>query len=39
VNTRRIIAAVLLAVAGAAAAQAPAPVRVITFDGGWNLPL
>ncbi len=43
-NLRRIVGLVLATLlAGAALAQAPTPapttLRVITFDGGWNLPL
>jgi ABC-type nitrate/sulfonate/bicarbonate transport system substrate-binding protein len=33
------LVASLLAVAGHAQAQTPAPLRVISFDGGWNLPV
>ncbi|HEV8256575.1 MAG TPA: ABC transporter substrate-binding protein [Casimicrobiaceae bacterium] len=33
------LVASLVAVAGYAQAQTPAPLRVISFDGGWNLPV
>jgi ABC-type nitrate/sulfonate/bicarbonate transport system substrate-binding protein len=42
VITRRLagfLSALLLSASAAAQTPAPAPLRVITFDGGWNLPL